>query len=295
MTQPAPFILEAEGVSLGSVVVRLARTEAELKAAQRLRYKVFYEECGAIPHHDIAETQCDHDDFDAVADHLIVLDTAKNEVVGNYRLLREDAALKLGSFYTQTEYAIDKLLHLGKGGLLELGRSCIHAEYRTRNVLQLLWQGIAEYIAHYNITCLFGCASFQGTNPDDVADGLSYLYHHHRAPETYCPTALPNQDRVEMNRLPPEAIDAKAVFNKLPPLLKGYLRVGAFIGNGAIIDHAFNTIDVCVVVETARLPERYRKHYNMAPLATTEAAQPLLLHEQATAAEKSTSLKTAVA
>lgn len=256
-------ILEGEGLAFGPVIVRLARSQAEIEAAQKLRYDVFYREFGALPADGMEMTGRDSDLFDAVADHLIVIDTRvdilPHRVVGTYRLIRQDVAEKIGGFYTRHEYDISPLLN-SCDNILELGRSCVHRDYRTRPVMQLLWQAIAEYIAHYNIELLFGCASFHGTDINAVSEGLAYLHHNHRAPEDLCPQALPSRYR-SMNLRREGEYDPRRAFAELPALIKGYLRLGGFIGDGAVIDEQFNTIDVCVIVKTGLVSDRYRKHY----------------------------------
>lgn len=248
-------------------LVRLASTEEEIRQAQELRYKVFYEEYGALPSEAMKRQRRDFDDFDTVADHLIVTtgdnssDSAsgRGEIVGTYRLLRQSVAEKHGRFYTSEEYDISALLGSGHT-LLELGRSCVLPEYRTQPILNLLWQGIADYVTEYEIDLMFGCASFQGTDIRLRAPQLSYLHHYHPTPEIIRPIAL--QERyINMNTIPAMGLNEKRVFASLPPLIKGYLRLGATIGDGAVVDKQFNTTDVCIVVQTKLVTERYRKYY----------------------------------
>lgn len=250
-------------VRFGSLQVRLAETQADIEAAQALRYRVFYQEMGAHPTIEMALARRDFDDFDAVCDHLLVIDRAKGEgaegVVGTYRLIRRDAALRFGRFYTAAEYDISRLAAY-PGELLELGRSCVEAGSRNRATMQLLWRGIAAYVFHYGIELMFGCASLPGTDPDALALPLSYLYHHHLAPPELRVRALPERF-VDMNRLAKESVDPAAALPLLPPLIKGYLRLGGFVGDGAVIDHQFNTTDVCVVVKTDLVTEKYYRHY----------------------------------
>lgn len=246
-----------------TILVRLAEGTNEVEAAQRLRYKVFYEEYAATPSEEMAREKRDMDSYDPVTDHLIVLDTKiadKNEqIVGTYRLLRREVAERHGKFYTSDEYDIQPLLNSGEG-LLELGRSCVLPPYRTRPVLQKLWEGIAHYIADHKIGLMFGCASLHGTDPRVHAQSLAYLYHYHLAPPELCPRALESR-YVEMNTVAKDDIDAKTAFNELPPLIKGYLRLGACIGNGAVVDHQFNTTDVCIVMPTHLVTNKYVRHY----------------------------------
>jgi L-ornithine Nalpha-acyltransferase len=203
----------------------------------------------------------DFDAFDDICDHLLVLDHSNGAeaVVGTYRLIRREAAQRLGAFYSAAEYDIAALVSY-PGEILELGRSCVEPSHRPRPVLQLLWSGIAAYVFHYQIALLFGCASLPGTDPDALAEPLSYLYHHHLAPPALRARALAER-YVEMRRLDAGAIDPVRTPATLPPLIKGYLRVGGFVGDGAVIDEQFNTTDVCIVLKTELVTEKYLRHY----------------------------------
>lgn len=260
------FSLSDKGISLGKITVRLAATQDEIMAAQRLRYDIFYREYGAKPIGDMGELGRDYDEFDDYADHLIVLD--EDRIVGTYRLLRSEQAEKIGRFYSQSEFDITDLLESGLN-LVEVGRSCVHADYRTRAVLQLLWQGIAEYVAYFEVGVLFGCASFHGTDLQENANSLAFLHHYCRAPDGFCPRALPELYQ-SIDLMPKDAVDTKRALVDLPPLIKGYLRLGGFIGDGATIDEQFNTVDVSVVVKIGLVSERYRKHYERKTNATFE-------------------------
>jgi putative hemolysin len=250
-------------VTAGSQVIRLANSRDELDAAQALRYRVFYDEMGAKPDAQMQATRRDFDKFDTICDHLLVVDAERQDdpVVGTYRFIRREHARAAGSFYSASEYDITKLASF-PGTVLELGRSCVDAGYRNRATMQLLWRGVSEYVNAYGIDLMFGCASLPGTDPQQLAVQLSYLYHYHLAPEALRATALPHR-KVEMNLLPKEAIDPKRALASLPPLLKGYLRVGGFIGDGAVVDHQFNTTDVCIIVKTDLIEERYTRHYDI--------------------------------
>lgn len=247
-----------------TIIVRLTEDTSEIEASQRLRYTVFYEEFGAVPDETMASEKRDIDAYDAITDHLVVLDQSlpagPGQIVGTYRLLRRDVAEKYGHFYTSDEYNIDALLQSG-AVLLELGRSCVLAPYRTRPVLQKLWEGIAHYVADHEIGLMFGCASLHGTDVAALEDQLSYLYHYHLARPDLCPRAVEGR-YVDMNIKPKELIDAKRAFASLPPLIKGYLRLGAMIGDGAVIDTQFNTTDVCIVMPTHQVTAKYVNHYS---------------------------------
>ncbi len=273
------------------VSIRLAKGPDEVAAAQRLRYKVFYEEFSAIADEQTARSHMDVDEFDAVADHLIVVDENLPEsIVGTYRLLRREIAEKFGKFYTSGEFNIQTLLD-NFPKVLELGRSCVLPEYRTRPVLQKLWQGIAQYIAEHKVDLMFGCGSLYGTDPDELAVQLSYLYHYHLAPADICPRAR-DERYVKMDRIPKDQIDAKAAFMTLPPLIKGYIRVGATIGDGAVIDHQWNSTDVCIVMPTKLLAVKYMKHYASGTNTLAELEKDLA--EQSAASQNVQDQKKAV-
>jgi putative hemolysin len=256
----------------GNLEVRLARTDDEVDAAQALRYRVFVEEMGATPSAESRRTRRDRDRYDEYCDHLLVLDHSLGSggaaVVGTYRLLRRSVADRRDGFYTQTEFDIAPLLAV-PGELLELGRSCVAAAYRNRPSMQMLWRGIGEYSLRHDIKLMFGCASLPGTDLAELAPALTYLHHFHLAPPSLRARALPDR-YVAMDILKPEEIDAAAVVEQfagraavaaLPPLIKGYLRLGALIGEGAVIDHEFNTTDVCIIVVTDRITDKYFNHY----------------------------------
>ncbi|MBU6507071.1 MAG: GNAT family N-acetyltransferase [Alphaproteobacteria bacterium] len=263
----------SQAVRAGTLEVRLARNEGEIAAAQALRYRVFYQEMGAHPTVETALVQRDFDDFDAFCDHLLVFDHARgagnDAVVGTYRLIRREAAARVGRFYSAAEYDLRCVAEY-PGAVLELGRSCIDPQWRTRPTMQLLWRGIAAYVFDFGIELMFGCASLPGTDPNALAVPLSYLYHHHLAPPALRPRAL--SDRyLDMNRLPADAFDPAEALNQLPPLLKGYLRLGGFVGDGAVIDQQFNTTDVCIVVKTDLVTEKYYRHYERRVRAVAAA------------------------
>ena len=249
-------------VIAGNQIIRLAASREEVEAAQRLRYNVFYNEMGAHPLPEMEARQRDFDDFDEACDHLVVIDRStphESQVVGTYRFIRRDHIRPCGDFYSADEYELTALKTNG-GELMELGRSCVDPAFRNRHTMQLLWRGIAEYIMTYDIDLMFGCASFPGTDPIALAQPLSYLYYNHLAPNDLIPQAIVGRF-ASMQLLPPEEVDRKQALAALPPLIKGYLRVGAVVGDGAVIDHQFNTTDVCIIVKTDHITGRYARHY----------------------------------
>lgn len=255
-----------------SLEVRLAETTQEVEQAQRLRYRVFYQEMSAIPSPAMRETQRDFDRFDDVCDHLLVIDRAVHEedgkpaVVGTYRLMRDADAARVGGFYTASEYDISPMLAGLPSGtrFLELGRSCILKSYRSRpSAMQLLWRGLMAYVARFNIDLMFGCASFYGTNPDQLALPLSYLYHFHGIPSEVRVRARPELF-VEMNRIAKDEIDVKEALRSLPPMIKGYVRAGAKIGDGAVIDRQFGTTDVFIYFPLSGIDARYKSRFGLS-------------------------------
>ena len=234
----------------------LARTQEELRAALALRYRVFVEELGAADH----GAGLEQDRFDVHAKHLLLYDRARPEgdqVVGVYRLMDEAAARAAGQFYSEDEYDLGPLRDTGLS-LLELGRSCVRPEYRDGQALFHLWRGLAAYVLDHGIEVLFGVASFHGTDTEGLAQPLSLLHHRHLAPPHL---RVQSRRHEPMDRLPPDTIDRIAAMQQIPALIKAYLRLGGVVGEGAFVDHDFNTTDVCLIVETAALNDRQRALY----------------------------------
>lgn len=256
----------------GALEVRLAETEAEVEAAQALRYRVFYEEMSAIPSPEMQATGRDFDRFDEVCDHLLVIDRdvldedGQPAVVGTYRFMRNEQAEKAGGFYTAGEYDIGPMLAALPAGArsLELGRSCILKAYRTKPAtMQLLWRGVMSYVARFSIDLMFGCASLQGTDPECMALPLSYLHHFHGMPPEIRVRARPEL-YVEMNRMAKDDIAFKDALRALPPMIKGYVRAGCMIGEGAVIDRQFGTTDVLIYFPVERMDPRYKSRFGIA-------------------------------
>lgn len=245
-------------------VLRLAGDERDLRAAQRLRYAVFVEELGgdgALIDH---AARLERDAFDPLFDHLLLVDTrrdsgALDDVVGVYRLLPGDRIGPQGRFYSEEEYDLTPLRRSGRR-LVELGRSCVHRDYRMGMAMFHLWNGLAEYVLERDIEVLFGVASFHGTDPAPLAQALAWLHHHHLAPEALRVTARPPNVQ-PMDLLPLDRIDRRAAMQAMPSLIKAYLRLGGFVGEGAWTDHAFNTTDVCLLMDTGRMSVKHRDFY----------------------------------
>ena len=229
--------------------VALARNESEIREAQRLRYRVFAEEMGARL--TIKEAGLDQDHFDAYCDHLLVRDNASGEVVGTYRILPPHQARRIGGYYSEQEFDFTRLTHL-RDSMVEIGRSCVHADYRGGAVITLLWSGLADYLRVRDYDYLMGCASISMADGGHAAASMFARLGEHMSPLEYrvfprCPLPL----EALRNDLPAE----------LPPLIKGYLRAGAYICGEPAWDPDFNTADLPILMPVTRIDDRYAKHF----------------------------------
>jgi putative hemolysin len=253
-------------IEAGRFTVTLADSEEEVAAAQRLRYRVFVEEMGATPDPEDAALRRERDAFDPHFDHLLLIDNAAesddplDRVVGAYRLMTGTMAKQGIGFYGSTEYDLSKLVAYPRE-TLELGRSCVSAEHRGGAGMHLLWTGLGQYVAERGVEILFGVASFHGADPRPLAQPLAYLHHNHLAPEDLRVRTLPEHFQ-PMDLLPPEQVSKVEAMRMIPALIKAYLRLGGFVGEGAYVDHAFNTVDVCLLMDTTRMVDRYRAFYS---------------------------------
>jgi L-ornithine Nalpha-acyltransferase len=258
---------------IGDLEVRLARSRQDLRLAQRLRFDVFYREMSAKPSITAQMRRRDEDRYDAVCDHLLVVDVAATKqtkswsgrnrprVVGTYRVLRQEIADRTLGFYTQGEYDIAPLIAAKPDvRFMELGRSCVLKPYRTKRSVELLWHGLWTYVREHKMDAMIGCASFEGTDPAAHAMALSFLYHNALAPPEWRVRAHRHL-HIEMNRMPKEQVDTRQALKSIPPLIKGYLRLGAYVGDGAVIDHQFGTIDVLICLPVAKIDPRYFGHF----------------------------------
>lgn len=245
-----------------SLTVRLAADEADRLAAQRLRYEVFVAELGgdgAMVDHD---ARLERDAYDPHFDHLVLVDDARPDgrhVVGAYRVMRREAAEAGIGFYSAAEYDLAPLLASGRV-LAELGRSCVDRSIRGGPGMFLLWEGLSRYARDHGVEVLFGVASFHGTDPAPLAQPLSHLHHAALAPPELRVRARP-ASFLAMDVLPPEAVDPRAAMAAMPPLIRAYLRVGGRVGEGAYVDRDFNTIDVCLLMDAARMTDAARAAY----------------------------------
>ena len=262
----------------GPVTVRLACNSAEVAAAQALRYQIFYEEMSARASPAQAETARDFDDYDEICDHLILTTREVTEqvtsaahlpsgetIVGCYRLLRQSVAEAHGGFYSASEFDLLPMLdNAGRGlNIMELGRSCVAPEYRTKQGIDLMWHGLGAMVSNYGIDAMMGCASFAGTDVAVLTEPLSYLYHTRRTRGPWEVRARPERF-VDMNILPLDAINERAALRAMPPVLRGYVRTGCMIGNGAVIDHQFQTVDVFVLMPLTAVEGRYMARYGQS-------------------------------
>ncbi|NNU80475.1 GNAT family N-acetyltransferase [Halovulum dunhuangense] len=245
--------------------IRIAASDEDIAAAQRLRYRVFVEEMGAPAASADHARRLEKDAFDPFFDHLILIDRATpvadplDRVAAVYRLLPGDRARAAGGFYSASEYDLSRIEALGRK-TVELGRSCVAAPYRGGIAMHLMWNALAEYVLSREIEILFGVASFHGTDPDAIAPALSWLHHHHLAPDDLRVRARP-EGFVDMDLVPEDRLDRVEALAQIPALIKAYLRLGGFVGEGAFIDRDFNTIDVCLLMDTARMAEKYHAFY----------------------------------
>jgi L-ornithine Nalpha-acyltransferase len=256
--------------AIGQLEVSLTQDKRDVRLLQELRYKVFYQQGQAVA--DIATwfMRRDTDYFDGICDHLMVVDRSRQDsptngssVVGTYRLLRQEVAEQHGGFYSAKEFDISGLLKRHASlRFLELGRSCVLPTYRSKRAIELLWHGVWSYVREHRIDVMIGCASFEGTDIEQLARPLSFLHHFARAPEPWR-SAAHSVRQVEMNRMAKNEIDVRASWHKLPPLIKGYLRLGAFVGDGAVIDPHFGTTDVLIILPVAAINARYISHFGV--------------------------------
>jgi len=243
---------------------KLAQTDDDVRAAQRLRYEVFVRELGSDGEGVDHDLQLETDRFDPYFDHLLLIDRAapsnvSSGVVGVYRLLRQDQADKIGQFYSEDEYDLTRLKASGRK-LLELGRSCLLPDYRGGAGMYLMWNALAEYVEQHKVEVLFGVASFHGTDLEALAEPLSLLHHRHLAPEDLRVRTVETYFQ-PMNLVNKEELNAKSAMLAVPALIKAYLRLGGYVGDGAFVDHVFNTTDVCLILDTARMNARHKSIY----------------------------------
>ena len=263
--EPLKFKKNFAKIEVDNFIIKIADKKSELKKAQALRYSVFYKEKKAIPTISKKILRLDYDKVDKFADHLIVIDKnrkgIKNKIVGTYRLIHGDVSAHSGGFYTSSEFDLSKILNSYENNkILELGRSCVHQDYRNGTIMNLLWKAIAEYVKLHDIKILLGCASFHGTDIMKYTNELSYLRNNFSLPDELLVKSLDTKIYPAYNEINSKINDLRT-FVKLPPLIKGYLRLGGRVSHDCFIDYKFNTIDLCVIVKTDNIDEKYKKKY----------------------------------
>jgi putative hemolysin len=253
-----------DNIKNGRYETRLAKNEAELAASQRLRYKVFYEEEGAKPSAEQKAQGRDFDEYDPHCDHLIAIDRTAGDdpdsyVIGNYCLMRKERAAKVGHWYSQAEFNVEKFNGF-PGEVLELRRACVAREHRNRSVMQMLWNALAAYMFDYDIKLMFGCGSFPGLEPEKFRQALSYLYYNCAAKGALAIEAKGENAR-RMDMMPKGEVDKAAAVNEIPTMVRGYIRAGAKVSRSLWIDRDFNCFDVCIIFDMENLKGKYLKHY----------------------------------
>ena len=252
--------IEFEPIIFKNFTIKIAESNFEIKKAQSLRYEIFFKEKKIKKKSFKFLLQRDYDFYDKISDHLIIIDNnreIRDNVIGTYRLLRGNCAKLYRGFYTEQEFDISNLKkNFSSKDILELGRSCVHPQYRSGIILKLLWQGISNYIKMYKIKILMGCASFHGTNPSKFKDEFSLLYKSYRLPEDYDVKSLQSNE-ISFNK----NINHSTILNKLPPLIKGYLKAGGMVSENFFIDKEFETIDYCVIMLTEKIVSRYSNKF----------------------------------
>ena len=239
----------------GSIELKIIDdTDQLMHKVKKLRYESFFGESDKVKY--------DSDEFDKLCDHLVAIDKSISDdyIVGTYRLLLKPKFVKSQKFYSQTEFNISKLAKKKSLTLLEAGRSCVHKNYRDGTVIRLLWRGLATYIVKNQVDIVFGCASFPSSNHNLFRNQLSYLKHYHSSPK-YLKTKPLWKLKVKFKTIDKKLLNSNEEFRKLPPLIKAYIRVGAFVGSGAIVDKEFDTTDVLIVLETKKMLKKYSKLY----------------------------------
>jgi putative hemolysin len=247
--------------------VRLTKNKDERKLVRQLRYRVFVEEEGAVPTEEQKSLGEEYDSYDRFADYMGVFHGGK--LVGTYRIITRESAEKMDGFYTETEYNLEKIKKVD-GNIAEMSRACVDADYRENGlVMRMLWLGLGDYILKRHVKLMFGVASFVGRKPAEFAQAISYIYYNHLSPLSLRVTV--NADQMvengvspklsRMNILPRAFVDEADARAQMPPLIKGYLRLGATFGKGVFVDAPFNTCDVFVLLQTRNISRAYQKRF----------------------------------
>ena len=265
----------------GALEARLATTRKEVRRAQKLRYRVFFEEGGAMPDPTARLIRRDVCRFDRVCDHLVVVDRTDvhrdgtPRVVGVYRLLRQDVAERNFGFYSACEFDVDALIARHPAmRFLEVGRACIAPTHRSKHVIELLWRGLWAYARHHRIDAMIGCASLPGAGASAHAGAIRALADGGGDPAW---RVAPRRDRIDPNpgcvgAALAEPADPRSLLRSLPPLVKGYWRLGATFSPTPVVDRAFNTTDVFVVMPLREIESRYLQYFGVEAITPPLAA-----------------------
>ncbi|MGI9350564.1 MAG: GNAT family N-acetyltransferase [Rhizobiaceae bacterium] len=253
---------------LGTLVSRFATSPEEVRQALALRYQVFCEELQLGDRIGNDNAQLDRDEWDGICDHLVIHETAPEhtpdeKLIATSRLMTSSSAERQGvPFYSQSEFDVASLMakHRTKK-FLELGRTCVLPDWRSRRCIELLWHSIWSYSLEKEIDVMIGCASFVGEDPLEFKDSLAYLYHNHTTDDEDWAVKAVSENKFSTNVIAPEKIDNRLAFRGLPPLIKGYLRLGAWVSREAVVDKQFGTIDILIILPVANLNPRHVAYY----------------------------------
>lgn len=255
----AVTLLEKNEKAARTLEVRLAENQLEIERALSLRYNVFNEELKeGLP--ESAATGKDRDEYDYHCHHLIVLDRERDLVVGTYRILRRDTAAANIGFYSETEFNMKKIYEL-EDNLAEVGRSCVHPEYRDGSVISLLWAGLAEYMKDYNLRYLFGCGSIHSLDPVTASEVFAYLKKNNALGDERFDIKPLDTHILEGFDPDYKVSDDKAVSKRIPVIIKGYVRLGAKICGTPAVDRVFGTTDMFVLFDFEQISAKYGKKF----------------------------------
>ncbi len=241
--------------------IKITRDKGEVVAAQRLRFEVFHLEMKKGMGSSLQQG-LDVDDYDPLCEHLIVRSSKDRRVVGTYRLLLGSEARKHAGFYSEREFDLENIKML-RGELLELGRSCVHRDYRDRAVIDFMWQAIADYVRRHHVRYLFGCASLHTTHHREVNKFYALVREGYYAPEEIRVSPLPDKSFPSLNGTI-EIQDPQALFLQLPGLIKGYLRVGALLCGPPALDLEFGTADFFLLLDIKEMTSNYRRRFGFS-------------------------------
>lgn len=235
--------------------VKLAKTPQEVEAAQRLRFEVFNIEMKRGLRSSYA-SGLDTDEYDALCDHILIVDTAKDMTIGTYRLLLRSRLGDKGSFYSENEFDLSNIRKLD-GEILEMGRSCVHKDYRRNAIVQLLWSGIVQYMTDHSVQYIIGCPSIYTMEPREISEIYTLLEKAYFAPERF--RVSPKEKSFLTRFGDGAAIDGreKEIYLRLPSLVRSYLKIGAVVCGAPAVDSEFGTVDFFMLLDVAKMSGAY--------------------------------------